>query len=171
MAGSPSLWAGYSQSMSSPLKPCFNRNWTEVLIKRWRFAGSFATCEYLWDPSFQPPTAAKVFTVGVISFSALNFLIFPVEKWIYQNKIEFICMKYYTSSPIVFQIKVSINNSKFSTFLNTKERICQMGAKIWINMFHIKFTITWSVCWPRSMVANDIFCLNKFVSDKNNICT
>lgn len=63
-SGGLPLLAGYSQSMSRPSKPCFCRNWTDVVAKSLRPA-SVATIRVKGaDPIFHPPTANNVFREG-----------------------------------------------------------------------------------------------------------
>ena len=66
------LFAGYSQSMSTPSKFLFLRNFTVLVANSRRLVGVATILVKGSDPMFQPPTAINVFMAGFFAFMSLN---------------------------------------------------------------------------------------------------
>ena len=71
-SGLPPRLVGYSQSKSSPSKPCFRKKSITELTKSSLLSVDATIGENAWLPAFQPPTAKRVLISLFLFFRLLN---------------------------------------------------------------------------------------------------
>lgn len=138
--GFPPLNPGYSQSKSKPSNLYFRVKFKALSTNVFLVVGLLMTREYFSEPSFQPPTANRSFSLGFNFRKFWSLVNAPKTKTVsfrynYLTNFKFFVVLNHVEKQESYKLRW--RSSTFSSYLHATHLLCHSkDLKLWLALFH-----------------------------------